>query len=147
MYMNSESYALAWFAYAAGGMGLFAFWCWMTSGLSSRMTKLTLRSLMFVMIMFPFNIGGGYAELAPGFLMMLLETIFEGGDAFFRVGTPLMMALAATFIVLVLIELVAQHLRRKTAVHVALNVEHDELLDQSLAQHSASGDQRREPSL
>jgi len=145
--MTSESYVIAWLAYVLGGFGLFAFWCWVTSGLSNRMVKLALRSLMFVMIMFPFNIGGGYSELAPGFLMLLLETVFEGGDAFFRVGTPLLMALAATFIVLVGVELVTLHLRRKTAAQALLEVERNELLDQSLAQQTPHTEDRREPSL
>jgi len=145
--MTSESYAIAWFVYVLGGLGLFAFWCWLTSGLSNRTAKLTLRALMFVMIMFPFNIGGGFDELAPGFLMLLLETVFEGEDAFYRVGTPLMMALAATFVVLAAVELIIQRLRRRAAEQAALDTEHDELLDQSLAQKAVSIDGRREPSL
>jgi len=145
--MTSESYALAWFIYVLAGLGLFAFWCWLTSGLQSRTVKLALRALMFVMIMFPFNVGGGYGELAPGFLMLLLETVFEGGDAFFRVGTPLLMALAATFIILVAVELITLRLRRKAVVQEALDVDHDELLGQSLAQQPDSPDGRREPSL
>lgn len=145
--MTSESYAIAWFLYALGGLGLFAFWCWLTSGLSNRATKLTLRALMFVMIMFPFNIGGGYEELAPGFLMLLLETVFEGGDAFFRVGTPLLMALATTVVLLVAVELVVLYRRRQAAAQAVLDSEHDELLDQSLAQQSGSSAERRESSL
>ena len=146
--MTTENYVIAWGFYLLGGLGLFAFWCWLTESLANSSVKLVLRLLMLVMIMFPFNIGGGYEELAPGFLMLLLETVFEGPDAFFRVGTPMLTALFVTMVLATAFELFTRQRRRRQAAQAELDGEHDALLKESRSQpQQASGDVRREPTI
>jgi hypothetical protein len=113
--MGSDEYVTAWVFYVVGGIGLFGSWWWLTLRLKDSTLRSFLRITMFILIFFPYSVGEGYGELAPGVLMLLLEVLFEGSESFSRVGTPLLRVLSISF----LTWLVYEYVRRKRKGTVA----------------------------
>ncbi|MAZ86766.1 MAG: hypothetical protein CL693_03935 [Cellvibrionaceae bacterium] len=80
------------------------------------------------MLVCPFSVGDGYADMAPAILMMAMETVFEGSEAFLRVG-PALFGLTLLGVLLTLA--LDQYLRLQRVKKVAeedLHRHRDELL-------------------
>ena len=126
-----ESSLIAWSYYLLGAVGLFAFWWKITSGISMTRLQRPLRAAVAVLLLCPFSIGEGYGDMAPAFLMLAMESVFEGGEAFMRVGPTL---IGLTLLAVVLSLVWDEYLRRrleKQASEEELNRHHDELLAES----------------
>lgn len=133
-----ESSFIAWCYYLAASLGLFAFWWRLTRGISNSKLQRSLRALVAVMLVCPFSIAEGYSDMAPAFLMMAMETVFEGPEAFLRVGPTL---LGVMFFALVAALVWDWYLGRRAlqkGEEDQLNRDRDELLAQSPSDQSPS---------
>lgn len=93
MYTQAE-YLYGWLIYLLGvaiimGCG----WLW-TARLRSGDLRLLLRLGVLVFLIVPWHVSPEDDSLAPAWIMAAFEGIFEGGEAFWRAGTPLLAALA-----------------------------------------------------
>ncbi len=84
-----QSSLVAWGYYLLGAAGLMACFWWLTTGLTSTRLRRCLRVATAIILVCPFSVDDGYADMAPAILMVAMETVFEGADAFMRVGPTL----------------------------------------------------------
>tara|TARA_B100000446_G_scaffold52578_4_gene48705 strand:+ start:4366 stop:4755 length:390 start_codon:yes stop_codon:yes gene_type:complete len=123
-----QSSLVAWCYYLLGAAGLMACFWWLTKGLQSSRLRRSLRVAVAIMLVCPFSVGDGYADMAPAILMMAMETVFEGSEAFLRVG-PALFGLTLLGVLLTLA--LDQYLRLQRVKKVAeedLHRHRDELL-------------------
>jgi hypothetical protein len=126
-----DSSFVAWCYYLLGAAGLFAFWWRITRDISMTKLQRSLRAAVAALLVCPFSIGDGYADMAPAILMVAMETVFEGVESFFR-GGPTLLASAALAIVGAL--LWDEYLRRRSQQDLeqaALDRDRNELLAES----------------
>ncbi|MGH1373907.1 MAG: hypothetical protein ACRBBW_17845 [Cellvibrionaceae bacterium] len=126
-----ESSFLAWCYYLIGVLGLFAFWWRLTRGITILKLQRSLRAGMMAMLICPFSIADGYSDMAPAFLMMAMETVFEGPEAFLRVGPTLLVVLALSIVAALIWDSFLGRRAKQRAQEAELNQVHDELLAQS----------------
>ncbi len=123
-----QSSLVAWCYYLLGAAGLMACFWWLTTGVTSTRLRRCLRVAVAIMLVCPFSVGEGYADMAPAILMVAMETVFEGSEAFLRVG-PTLFGLTLLGVLLTLA--VDQYLRVqkvKKALEEDLHRHRDELL-------------------
>ena len=126
-----ESSFVAWSYYLLGAAGLYAFGWKITSGITFTRLQRPLRAAMAVLLLCPFSIGEGFGDMAPAFLMLAMESVFEGGEAFMRVG-PTLIGLMLLAMVMSLVW--DEYLRRRhlaQAEQAELDRHHDDLLAES----------------
>ncbi len=112
--MTPENYHLAWIYYLLSVVGIMLVWFRMTRGIKLQPVRGGLRVLAAALLLFPFSVGEGYFQLAPGILMVILETAFEGTEAFNRVGDSMTQVVSAALIASLLYSLWVIH-KAKTA--------------------------------
>jgi len=88
--MTTESYFIAWTIYLISCMGMIAVWIRITRSIRLQPVRGGLRVLVVTLLLLPHDVGDGYGELAPSIIMVILETAFDGADAFHRVGDSLL---------------------------------------------------------
>lgn len=111
--MLEENVLTAWSVYLLGVAGIMlVFWkitqCVKWPGLRRQLFIIAL-----VLLVYPFNVGDGYSNLAPAMLMLFMETVFEGGEAFNRVGPSLLASTVGVIILLALVEIGVYFWRKK----------------------------------
>ncbi|NIB44431.1 hypothetical protein HBA55_32885 [Pseudomaricurvus alkylphenolicus] len=132
--MNTESLTLAWGAYLAGALGLMIVWWHMTAAVKRDWLRPLLRVFMAALLLCPYSIGEDYTQMAPAILMVLMETIFEGGEAFNRVGPTLLGVVGAALVVTVVCQLIWRQRRRKAEQDRQLQQAHDSLVKEAHTQ-------------
>ncbi len=126
-----ESTWVAWVYYLAGALGLLLFWWRLTRVLTPVLLRRILRAVMVGVLLCPYSIGEGYSDQAPAFLMVLLETLFEGTDAFFRGGPTLLGAIAFAIVISIIWHLIQSRRAKMQAKQQAADKDFDDLLQQS----------------
>ena len=95
--MNSP--VLAWCVYIGGVTGLMLAFIRLTKPIPWLVLANTIRVAVLVLFVTPFSIGEGYAGMAPAWLMLAMEVLFEGGEAFHRVGPTLLSAIGISALI------------------------------------------------
>lgn len=96
---TQEEYYWAWAVYLFGVV-LFMFATWMfTRPIKWRGLRYTLRALAAVLFLMPWSSESDSEFLSPAWLVSGIEGAFEGGNAFWRAGQPLIIALLITLLI------------------------------------------------
>lgn len=111
--MVDENIALAWGCYLLGAAGLLLTFWRITRPIAWPRLRRQLLLIITVLLVYPFDIGDGYSQWAPATLMLLMETVFEGGEAFNRVGPALIAVIIGAMIILAVVELGLYFWRKK----------------------------------
>lgn len=93
-----EEYLWAWVIYLLGcALCLAVFWV-ITSKIKWAEVRAVLRICAGVAVVVPWYSDAEGSYLSPAWIVSLLEGVFEGPDAFWRAGTPLIAALILALI-------------------------------------------------
>lgn len=97
--VTDGEYMWAWLAYLFGaGLLLAACW-WVTQKIQWFELKYFLRVVCAVLFLVPWYTDEDSRYLSPAWLISGIEGIFDGPEAFWRAGTPLIFALGLSIIV------------------------------------------------
>lgn len=99
---TQEEYYWAWGVYLAGYVVFLFAWWMLTANIKWRGFRHTSRIVFAVFFLLPWFTEQGSEYLSPAWLVSGIEGAFEGGDAFWRAGKPLLLA---TFVTLALASL------------------------------------------
>jgi hypothetical protein len=91
---TTEDYLYGWLLYIAAGLVFFACWWYLTAKIKTIEIRAVLRTGAAVTMFVPWYTSPDMDYLAPAVLMAAMEGIFDGNGAFWRAGTPLLIALA-----------------------------------------------------
>lgn len=95
---TQEQYLWGWLWYLLGvGMCMAVFWV-MTHRIPWRELRYSLRVLVASIFLVPWYVGEGESYLAPAWIASALEGAFDGPDAFWRAGTPLVVSTISALI-------------------------------------------------
>ncbi len=111
MYTEQE-YLYGWLFYALGALLLIGSFWWLTSVIRFRPVRLVLRVVFSVAMFTPWYASDDLEYLAPAWLIAAYEGVFEGGDAFWRAGAPLVSAAGVALGVCLLVLLARYFARR-----------------------------------
>ncbi len=89
-----EDYLYGWLLYILGGLIFFGCWWYVTAKIRYAPVRLLLRIISLVTMFVPWYADPALDYLAPAVVIAGMEGIFEGDGAFWRAGTPLLVALA-----------------------------------------------------
>lgn len=95
---TQEEYLSAWAVYTLGAVLLMAFWWFITGKIRLVEPRYLLRIVFAVFLAVPWYTKGTDGYLSPAWLISIIEGAFEGGDAFWRAGTPLVTAILVAVI-------------------------------------------------
>lgn len=93
--MTENEYLFAWFYYLLGAALLIACWWYLTRKIRWVEIRYLLRVVVGVAIVVPWYTNTQQDYLSPALLVAGLEAAFEGSEAFWRAGRPLVTAIAA----------------------------------------------------
>ena len=86
---TQDEYLWGWIYYLIGAsLVYFCFWM-LTRNVPWREPKHILRIVVFVILYMPWYSDTQYIYLSPAWLIGAIEAVFDGSDAFWRAGTPL----------------------------------------------------------
>ncbi len=134
--MIEDNLTLAWIYYLLGAAGLMLVGWRITRWISRPFLRHQCLVMMLVLLVCPFSVGEGYPQMAPALLMLAMETVFEGGEAFFRVGPTLIGTTLTVMLVFGLVEWSVRRGRKKQAGQEQLHEDHDELVTASRARNN-----------
>lgn len=117
MYTEHE-YLYGWLFYSAGALIMIACFWFLIRGLRLRWLKVLLCLVVGVTLFTPWYAANELEFLAPAWLIAAYEGIFEGGQAFWRAGAPLLAAVGTTAAV-ALIVIILLHIGRRPAKRTA----------------------------
>lgn len=92
MFTQAE-YLNGWLIYTLAALVGLACWWYLLTTLPGRFLRLPLLGLMAGVLLMPWFSGADSSFLAPAWLIAGSEGLFEGKDAFWRAGTPLLIAI------------------------------------------------------
>jgi len=105
MYSQSE-YLYGWLIYLiAAGVLIGCFW-WLTTAIRNKEIKYLLRIIVGVVLLVPWYSSPELSYLAPAWLIAAFEGVFDGGEAFWRAGAPLLIVLSVAVVISIVIQLV-----------------------------------------
>ncbi|WP_018015632.1 hypothetical protein [Teredinibacter turnerae] len=93
--MTSAEYLQAWLYYLLGAILLIGCWWYATRPIPWAELRHLLRLVVIAVLLIPWYTNTQQEYLSPAFLIAIVEGLFEGGDAFWRAGTPLLAGVAA----------------------------------------------------
>ncbi len=97
--LTQQEYLLAWLVYLLGSVACLAVVWVMTKNIPWSEVRGVLRIVAGVFMLVPWYISEDSAYLAPAWIASFLEGIFDGPDAFWRAGTPLVVSLVVVLCV------------------------------------------------
>lgn len=112
---TQEEYMWAWFFYLLGAFMFIGVLWYLTGKIKRHEPKYLLRILTSVFLVVPWYSEAHEGYLSPAWLVSLIEGIFEGPDAFWRAGTPLIVALITALIMSCLFYILLWYRRRRFA--------------------------------
>ncbi len=95
---TQDEYLWAWGFYLLGAGLVMAVWWVITAKLPWSEPKVLLRVLLAVLLVAPWYTDADGVYLSPAWIIGLAERAFEGPDAFWRAGMPLVTALMVALI-------------------------------------------------
>ncbi len=88
-----EEYQGAWMMYLGGVALMFACWFYLTHFLPWKEVRQLARIFVVVLFLTPWYTDVGSDYFAPAIVVSIVEALTQGIDAFWRAGTPLVIAL------------------------------------------------------
>jgi len=112
--MNAATnYLFLWFIYlGAAAVFYYVFWR-LTRFKRWRTLSYLLRAICLAMIVTPWTVSGEDSAMAPALMVMTLDAITLGGDAFVRAMIPLMMAIVTAIIVAIVGSVISRRRERQ----------------------------------
>lgn len=104
MYSTTQ-YVWAWLWYLLSVAVICSAWWYATRCISSADLRQVLRIIAPTMLLVPWFTGQGSSYLAPAWLMAAFELIFQGPQAFWRAGAPLLITLLVVLVLAIAIRL------------------------------------------
>jgi len=96
---TTEEYFWAWALYLLGA-GLFLFgWWFLTGKIKWREPRYLLRLILSVLLLTPWYTDDTATYISPAWVISAIEGAFEGPEAFWRAGYPLLMVLTVSLII------------------------------------------------
>ncbi|TVZ39676.1 hypothetical protein P886_4083 [Alteromonadaceae bacterium 2753L.S.0a.02] len=92
--MTSAEYTYAWIYYIVGCFILIGCWWYLTRPIPWAEVRHVLRLIVAVVLLVPWYSNTQQDYLSPALLIAAVEALFDGADAFWRAGTPLLVATA-----------------------------------------------------
>ncbi len=89
---TQEEYLWGWFYYLLGASLIMACFWFLTKPIKWSEPKAVLRLVVGVFLFFPWYSDNQHQYLSPAWIVSLIEFLFEGTNAFWRAGLPLLMA-------------------------------------------------------
>ncbi len=93
-----EEYLWAWAIYVLGSILCLAVFWVMTAKIKWAEVRAVLRICATVVVLVPWYSDAEGSYLSPAWIVSILEGVFEGPDAFWRAGTPLLSAVIIALI-------------------------------------------------
>ncbi len=90
---TAEEYQNAWLMYLGGVVLMFACWYYLTRFIVWPEVRQLLRIFVAVLFLVPWFTEASSGYLAPAIIIAIVETLTMDGAAFWRAGTPLLVAL------------------------------------------------------
>lgn len=121
MFTQTE-YLQGWLVYGVAALVGLACWWYLLTKIPGRFLRLPLLGVMAALLLMPWFSAEDSHFLAPAWLIAGSEGLFEGPEAFWRAGKPLLVALAAGLTVGVIAEIIRSLKGRNTTkarVHAA----------------------------
>lgn len=91
--MTESEYFNAWIYYLAGALLLSACWWYLAGKIPWREGRQLSRVLVIAALLVPWYTNTQQEYLSPAILIAIVEGLFEGDDAFWRAGTPLLVGI------------------------------------------------------
>lgn len=105
---TQEEYLYGWLIYLVGVIILMGCGWILTAGIPSKEIRHLLRIIAGVTFIVPWYASPDLDALAPAWIIAAFEGIFDGGDAFWRAGTPLLSSLAAAVVISLVLQLISR---------------------------------------
>ncbi len=93
---TQEEYFYGWLFYLLSILVLMGCTWWITGKFSNASLRQYLRLSALVFFVVPWYASSDLEYLAPAWIIAGFEGVFEGGEAFWRAGTPLLLGLAVS---------------------------------------------------
>lgn len=149
--MTENEYLYAWLYYVVGAFILLGCWWYLIRKISLPQIKYTLLVLVAVIFLTPWFSDINQTYLSPALLISVVEGMFEGDDAFWRAGAPLLAAVVFAFVCCIIFFAIVWYVRRQKGGYAGNNDVSDSVTDNgeydSASTHPDIGYDRREPSL
>lgn len=95
---TQEEYLSAWAVYLFGATVLLIAWWFMTAKIRFNESRYMLRILLAVFLLVPWYTEPNGRHLSPAWMISILEGAFQGSEAFWRAGKPLLIVLLSSLI-------------------------------------------------
>ena len=96
--LTQEEYIWAWLFYLGGAAMFLVCWWFFTKKIPWREPRWVLRVIALVVLLLPWSSEKNSDYMSPAWLVSALEGTFDGGDAFWRAGLPLLVSLILTLL-------------------------------------------------
>lgn len=103
---TTQDYLYGWVIYLAGYAVFMICWWLLTAKVSWRPVRRLLRVAVAVAFIVPWYSAPDADYLAPAWVIAATEGAFDGGDAFWRAGMPLLAVLSAALLVAIVLQVV-----------------------------------------
>lgn len=113
MYSHQE-YVMGWAAYAGACFVFLLAWWFLTRKVAFNELRQLLRLIPAVVLLVPWHADADSIYLAPAWVVAFTEGLFEGPEAFWRAGTPLLFALALMLVIVTIVKLLSFFMRERS---------------------------------
>ncbi|WP_188150697.1 hypothetical protein [Teredinibacter waterburyi] len=96
--MTETEYLYGWGYYLLGAILLIGCWWFLTAKIRATEVRQLLRVIVPVAILTPWYTNAEQPYLSPALLISIVETLVDGGQAFWRAGTPLIFAVLVSLL-------------------------------------------------
>ena len=114
--MTETEYLYAWLYYLGGAFILVVCLWLLVRKLRSPQVKTTLLVVVAVMLTVPWYSDSQQTYLSPAVIISVVEGFFEGSEAFWRAGTPLLAAMGVSLVLCVIGFTILWYVRRSNPV-------------------------------
>ncbi len=113
--MTETEYLYAWLYYLGGALILVLCLWFLVRNMAWPRIKYTLLVVVAVALVVPWYSDPQQSYLAPAIIASTVEGFFEGAEAFWRAGTPLLAAMGGSLLLCVIISAVHWYFRRSNS--------------------------------
>ena len=89
---NTEDYLWGWLYYLLGATMLASCWWYVTAHIKWREVRHVVRVVLITALLVPWYTDVNTTQMSPAWLVSAIEGLFEGPQAFWRAGRPLLVA-------------------------------------------------------
>jgi len=111
--LDIYGYLTAWAVYLIAGTFCYVLFYKATGVIGWKPVANTLRGIMIALIYTPWFVAADQDLMAPAVIVILLDLITVGGDAFIRAMVPLMLSVIAAILIALTLGLIARMFRTR----------------------------------